>query len=400
MPTFNDFLDSLTPPPPATRDERDDDTPVELVVESRTGKIRQAGADTRGAWVEDFKRDCERSLFKFCVGVLGRKYLTPALHKPLCDDLQRVPPHRKLRLYPREHCKTTIVGQGLPLHLIIQPADSNMYFPGMAGTDTRLLLSGETEALASRNLRVIRNVAESNNIFRGLWPHCAWSNQRTPRSEGKAWNDLELVFPRAAEFPEATITARGVGGAITGMHPNVLVKDDLISFEARNSEAAMSTAIEWHKASRGLIEGNDRALEFIIGTRWAVFDLYSYIIDHDPLMNVEVRGAIEDGAVIYPEAFSLDKLDRLRKEFGNLYPLLYLNTPVGAGVTDFDTAELRQYTIHGRKITFTEDLRDIREAAEPDEPQEAPVGVATSEDDPFLSRRMAYLRSRHQPDDA
>lgn len=405
MSRFNDFISTLDTPGarrvPAEGVPEADTSNVEIIIDKKTGAIRQAGADTRGKWVEDMRRLCERSLYEFLRRILGRKYLTPTLHRPLCDNLQSSHKKRKLRLYPREHCKTTIVCHGVPLHMVIQPAESNCYFPGMPGTDTRILLSGETEDLATRNIRVLRNVAESNALFRGLWPHCVWDKSNSPRSEGKSWNDLALVFPRRAEFPEATVTARGVGGAITGMHPNVLIKDDLISFNARNSEAEMGTAIDWHVASRGLIEGNDAALEFIIGTRWAVYDLYSYIIENDPLMDVEIRSAIEEGTVIYPEAFSLEKLDRLRKEFGVLYPLLYLNTAVGAGVTDFDMADLRYYEIRGRSITFKEDESDLildqRAQREPDAPEQAPSPTTGEVDVGHPGSRLAWFRSKYGP---
>lgn len=336
----------------------------ELVIEKRTGTIRQAGADATGAAIVEFKEQAERSLFVFMRGVLGRNDLTIPLHKPLCDGLQDRSKKRKLRLYPRHHRKTSIVSHGLPLHMVIQPADRNVYFPGMPGLDTRILLSGETGDLVVKNIRVVRGAAESNKIFRGLWPHVVWDKPAEPRSVGKAWNDEELTFRRGTEFPEATVTGRGVGGAITGLHPNVLIKDDLISFEARNSDATMETAIEWHKASRGLIEGNPHALEFIIGTRWKKFDLYSFIIDNDSTVDVEIRSMVEEGVIIYPEIFTWEDYDRLKSNrdggYGpELFSLLMMNIATGTGLTDFDMNDVRSFTISGRQLVIDEDERDI-----------------------------------------
>lgn len=336
----------------------------ELVIEKRTGTIRQAGADATGTAIVEFKEQAERSLFVFMHGVLGRRYLTKSLHKPFCDGLQDRTKRRKLRLYPRNHGKTSVVSHGLPLHMVIQPTERNLYFPGVSGLDTRILLSGETEGLVETNIKVIRSVAESNKIFRGLWPHVVWDKPTEPRGLGKAWNDTELTFRREAEFPEATITGRGVGGAITGLHPPVLIKDDLISFEARNSDAVMQTAIDWHKASRGLIEGNANALEFIIGTKWKKFDLYSFIIDNDSTVDVEVRSMVEEGQIIYPEIFTWDDYDRLKSDrdggYGaELFSLLMMNIATGTGLTDFDMNDLRSFTISGRSLVIDEDERDI-----------------------------------------
>jgi hypothetical protein len=386
--TLDDYLASLP---------QDDAEPVaaldfanELVVDKKTGAVRQAGADATGAAVVAFKQQAERSLFVFAYGVMGRTYLTPALHRGWCDSIQRVPPRRKLRLYPRHHCKTTIVSHALPIHILIQPAEHNIYFEGQPGNERRILLSGETEKLAAGNLRVVQSAFESNKILRGLWPHLCWDKARV---ESKKWNDLELIVPRETEFPEASITARGVGGAITGLHPDVLIKDDLISFEAANSEAVMQTAISWHIASRGLIEGNPDALEFIVGTRWAAFDLYRYIIENDTLVDVDTRSAIENGQVIYPEKFDLDTLDRLRKEFRNLYPLLYLNTAIGAGLTDFDMALVRAYRIVGDAIEFDADERDVALGARGDAATTSSSLVGSG--DESHAGRDEFLRHRY-----
>lgn len=401
MNSLDDYLatlprDDVVELPPATEPSpRSPAFANELVVDKKTGAVRQAGADATGAAIVEFKQQAERSLFTFMIGVLGRKDLTVSLHKPLCDGLQAVPPRRKLRLYPRHHRKTSIVAHGLPIHMTIQPADANVYFPGASGTDVRVLLSGETEALVKGSLRVIQTTYESNKILRGLWPHIVWDK---PRAESKKWSELELLLRRDIEYPEATITVRGVGGAITGMHPNVLIKDDLISLEARNSDAVMQSAIEWHKASRGLIEGNADALEFIIGTRWKKFDLYSYIIDNDPLIDVVVRSIVEDGAFIFPEKFDQEVYDRLRRDFGDeLFSLLYMNVATGVGLTDFDMAMVRAYRLVGNAIDFDTDERDVvladRSGAGSLLSPASDVGVSQSDDRPF--GRDEFLTRRY-----
>jgi hypothetical protein len=176
---LDDFLavddpDVLASPEPDTAEaivETPEVAAVELTVDRRTGVVRQAGADASGEWIIEFKRAAERSLYTFCVGVMGRNYLNRTLHLPWCDGLQRVPPRRKLRLLPRFHGKTSIVGQCMPVHMFIQPAETNPYFPGTAGSETTILLAGEKVELMSDNLRVIATAFESNQRLRGLWPH-------------------------------------------------------------------------------------------------------------------------------------------------------------------------------------------------------------------------------------
>ena len=332
----------------------------EIVVDPKTGLPRQAGATMpSGEFIRRLKLQCEGNLYVFSKVIMGRDYLTKDLHLPICNFLQTVPPFRKLLLLPRDHAKTSIVAHCLPPHIIIQPSERNIYFPNWSGSDMRILLCGETEGMASRNLRVIQALWEGNQLFRALWPDVCWDR---PKSEAKKWNNYEMIVPRGTAWPDSTIRAIGVGGAIAGARPKVLIKDDLISIEAANSETVMQTAIEWHIASRALMEEYEKdtgmeSLEFIIGTRWAVFDLYQYVIDNDPTVEQVIRSIVENEIPIWPERFDGPRVEQLQREFGSMFWLLYMNSAANPELTDFDIDKIRQFEIINNQILFdgTED---------------------------------------------
>jgi hypothetical protein len=355
------------PPPSQAQYQPGDEqfVPREVVVQPN-GQPRQAGATTpEDEWVRRYKQRAEQSLFIFLKGVLGRFFLTPHFHRDICRFIQQCPPFRKLVLMPREHAKTTIVSGGLPAHILIQPAETNIYFPGLSGSECRLLLSGETETMAKKNLRVVQSVFEENKLFRTFWPERIWEGRA--KSQSKQWNDSAMIIPRQNEWPDPTIRAVGVGGAITGARPNVLIKDDLVSFKAANSEVVMDEAIEWHRVSRALldkyeIESGLQSLEFIIGTRWAVYDLYSEIIDHDPSVEVNderFHRIIRDGKILWHEKYTMEDIDQLRQEYGAMFYLLYLNSAADPELTDFDMELVRDFRIADGQILFEEDERDL-----------------------------------------
>ena len=327
----------------------------EFVIEN--GRIRQAGTvDPMREFLNEQRRIFETNLYEFVYGVLGRQYLTPGLHNEVCSWLMGTPPYRKLLLLPRRHAKTSIVSHGLPIHLLIQPKDNNIYIPGKDGRDTRILLAGETADRAQDNLRVIRSIFEQNDFFRALWPEHVWQNSR---KESEKWNEKALVIPRNENYPDPSIRAIGVGGAITGARHDVHIKDDLVSEEAANSELVMHGAIQWNTNSRALMDDQDRGLEFIIGTRWAVQDLYSYIIKNDPTVAVMRRSIIENGRIIYPEAFSPETVERLRKEFGAMFALMYMNNVGDPELVDFFVEDLRMFSLEGGTLVLEEDGRDV-----------------------------------------
>lgn len=355
----------------------------EAVVQ-KNGVVRQAGAHPhQDAWVKGLKQRASQSLFIFCKSVLRCRWLTTALHLEACNFLQareavindvRTAIYSKLLMFPRECGKTTIVGHGLPLHIHIQEPDDNVYFPGEYGRQQPIILAGETERRASDALWVIQDHAESNELLRALWPEAFWPGP--PRQYTKKWNSTEMVLPRLPnqQLPDPSIRALGVGAAIAGAHPRVLIKDDLVTRDASNSQAIMLDAINWHVVSRALVN-RPGCLEFIIGTHWAPFDLYSHIETHDNIqrggrVHIFKKALIENGECIYPKfdvelngrmtTFGFDdtKIEALKKEFGVLFPLMYMNNAFDPSLTDFSEDMIRYFTIEDGCICFDEDERD------------------------------------------
>jgi hypothetical protein len=374
--------------------------PEEYVIDAVTGRVRQAGAaqdDT--PWIAKFRERCEQSLYLFSKAIMRRDYLTPTLHLAVCEFLQGFI-LRLLLLLPREHCKTTLCSHCLPPHVFVQPKENNVYFPGLAGIESRLVLSCETEKRAKDHLRVVAATFESNRMLRALWPHVCWQN---PRKESKKWNDSELILPRdqSRELADPSLRALGVDAAIAGAHPDGIIKDDLISLEAANSPTVMDTARTWHIASRALIN-DDHCREWTLGTRWAIGDIYESTLLKDPTIEAIVRSVEEGGQPIYPEKFSMEKIKRLEREMGPLFWLLYMNCATHSTMTDFQPDYIRRYSLEGDSIVFPDDNRDAiladREAsADAEQPAQedflrgAPL---TRETYDVLRSRAEYLRLR------
>lgn len=383
------------------------DLSLEFVVDHKTGLVRQAGAtQAEGQFVLDFKGQAERSLYLFTKVVLKRKYLVPRLHAPLCHEATRRDEdiYRKLILIPRNHAKTSCVSHGLPVHALIQPAESNLYLPGRDGADTRILLGCEKASMAQERLRVIMTAFESNQLLRAFWPHRCWEN---PRSESKAWNATEIIIPRPTPFGDPSIRTIGVDGAVTGARVDLAIRDDLISREAANSAIVMQHAIDWHYDCRALYDREDTP-ELTIGTRWAPSDLYE-VIQHaeQDTVRVYLRAAIEDGVPIWPERFSLDpeagkiSLHQLRDEMKEMFYLQYMNAATDPALVDFDVeGDLRYYEVRDGKLVFTESPRAAavnlsagRPAMEAGPP---PPGAAPLAGDEDVDLQGAFMEGRYR----
>lgn len=226
-----------SPPTPAQQFETALDTLAgvpkddEVIIE-KSGRVRQAGTTETGTFITALKDRAEKSLYVFDKAIL-RRHLQPnlmssVLHGWFCRWLQRVPPYRKMALLPRGHLKSAIVGEALPAHILIQPdpdQGTNCYWPGLSGADMRILLIGEKQDLMSSHLRWIETQFETNQLLRAFWPHRCWDN---PRREAKKWNEMEMEVPRRGSYPDPCIAVTGVGGAMTGKHPNCIERGSLV----------------------------------------------------------------------------------------------------------------------------------------------------------------------------
>jgi hypothetical protein len=332
----------------------------ELVVQPN-GQVRQAGAtQAEGPEVKQIRSRAEGSLYYFVRVILDYHWLNAKLHLWVCRFLQRCPPYRKFLLLPRGHCKSLLAGQALPLHIVVQPAESNIYFPGELGTEATILIVGERLERAQDNFRPIQAALQENELLRAFWPHVVWEN---PRRQAKKWNDSEMILPRPRELTDPTFRAVEMGAATPGSHPKAMIFDDLTTEAAANSPPEMQKAIEWSKNASALLFYQDRGLVWYTGTRWAVADLPDYREQNSPEIqfNKRWRSMVEDGEIIYPEKFGYEgAVESLQKEHGVMFPLLYMNSIGDSALTDFSESDLRFYNLVGDEIEFEENELDLQ----------------------------------------
>lgn len=333
----------------------------EVVISAKTGRARQAGADLdEGNQILRWRSLSEKDLYFFSKFIGGSHFLTPRCHGWMCRKIQNrgnpdLPETRKLILMPRKHAKSHIASQLLPPHVLIQPAETNVYFPGRVGADTRILLCGENGLRVESQMRVIMAMFETNTLFRSLWPQLIWPNFNR---DAPLWNAKQFIVPRPTSFADPSVIALGAESAVTGSRTDFQIKDDLISFAAARSPALMQQAIDFHISTKPLQESILHSWEVILGTLWAPADLYDYIRNNEPWIKVYLRKIIEDGQPLWPEHFSLEAIERLREETKELFHLNYMNEATHGSLVDFNTEQLRYWTLDGGKYTFEEDPRD------------------------------------------
>jgi hypothetical protein len=297
------------------------------------------------------------SLAFFISFTLKRNKLS-RLHDKICRSLERE--HLRLVLeLPRWHYKTTLVAEGLPMWwaLPFTPMDEELmrqagyddawirWMRYAHDRDTSTLLIAETEKNTVLNGTLIDHHYQNNDLFRWIFPEIIPDGTTTWNNEIK----IHRRSPHVSEIrKEGTYHYRGVGQAVTGLHPARAIEDDLFGLEAQQSEAVAEATIRYHRMLGGVIGDGDNVVD---GNRWSVADLDGWIRENDKTFAIESHSALGGcceahpaGQPLFPEEWPLDKLEYQRKRMGDYdFSHQFLNLPVIEGDCVFRPEWLREY---------------------------------------------------------
>lgn len=280
---------------------------------------------------EDLAALGRRDLYFFAKGVMGYKDMTERCHGPLAAFADQNESQFKMMLIPRDHFKTSLITIAGSMQRVVKDPES------------RQLIANESATNAERFLRSIRQHAESNKIFRALYPEVIPKDVRKVR-----WNDSELDFVREGKYPEPSIDCIGMTGASTSRHYTHITVDDPISEEAVKSEKVMNDTITRMSGFTALLTAPRRDTIWIVGTRWALWDCYQWAMEKfGDKLGKYFRSVIDpfDGELIFPELITHDLLALKREILGEYrFSCLYMNNPRNVEIQDLNTDDLRYYS--------------------------------------------------------
>ena len=273
-------------------------------------------------------------LYFFIKGVLGFSWLTPAVHRPICNILQNPDNSRVRVLLPRGWLKSTVASVGFPMWTAVR--DPN---------ETRILIVQNSQTNAMKKLAVIKSKFDQCQLLRILFPECIPDKTCT-------WSTDKASIPRSSNHGEETFETAGTGTKVVSRHFSMIIEDDTVSPDLDDmtssgimlpSPGDIEQAIGWHREAESLLinppKGSplrDRIV--LIGTRWFEKDLMSWNEDHEKhyigySRAVRETNGLPDeaGTATYPERFDDEKLRQLEASHGPyLFSCLYMNKPVRA----------------------------------------------------------------------
>lgn len=174
--------------------------------------------------------------------------------------------------------------------------------------NARIALISSTEKLAKKPLKQIRAEIERNPRLHRVFPHL----RRSSRSEDP-WTSTAITVERQTTARDPSIQVLGAFGAIVGSRLDIIVLDDVLSFENTRTEEQRKKIIEWFDTTvytRAVIH----AKVYAIGTPWHPEDLL-HELSKRPAFAVRRYAAVENPhdpprkwRPIWPEQWPLERL--------------------------------------------------------------------------------------------
>lgn len=269
-----------------------------------------------------------------------------------------------------------------PYQKVEQPRGSGKTLCGTVGTsiqmgcrdpNTAILIANERQETANGFLAAIKHQFETNDLLRALFPEVI-----PPDFNKTTWSATAATLQRTTGRPEPTYMTIGVGGTVTGIHPDHIIVDDPISREAMENARAgswliMDKANRWIHQLKPLLNTQYKPFPTLSfrGTRWWQNDTHAHIEEvfgygQEPrtyrlwrklpggeIVSREIyrvgdiavfrMSAIENGQPAFPKLYDETALEKLQMEDPELYAANYLNNPSDAAVRTFQDAWLRYW---------------------------------------------------------
>lgn len=203
---------------------------------------------------------CKTNLKFLCKDVLGMEQWEDSLHNNLTQFLN-TSGNQKLILMPRGHLKTSIVTVGYSIQQVLKNPNIRILINNAVWDNARKILNQISEYMTYKSL-----LPMIYGPFKS--PRCRWTQ-----------DEIEVDQKTSGTSKEATITTGGIETARTGLHFDLIIHDDLVERNNVGTREQIQKVITFYRDSLDLLDPGGTMI--VVGTRWALGDLYGHILDNE-----------------------------------------------------------------------------------------------------------------------
>lgn len=314
--------------------------------------------EQQAAGIEIIRRKAWDDFFMFTKHILGRELMEETPHREVCEfltigldapecvlDLKFSPPCssdfivrakktlEKLIMLPRNTFKSTIVTNAYIIWLL-------WHNPNL-----RIMIDSETLGNAKMYLAGVKDMIDNNDLLKIL---CTDANGKyilePNRGIAGGFTEDQILLKARTRLgaKEPSVFCSGVDNARTGMHPDVIIMDDLVSERNVATPQQIEKTKDHYRFSLSLLEIG--GLLVVVGTRYHMNDLYSELL-RTGTFDTMVRPAIaEDGSLFFPKRLTKKYLyDMKVKQGSHIFNSQYMLSPVDESDATFKEENIRYY---------------------------------------------------------
>lgn len=201
--------------------------------------------------------------FETFIRLVSPKQVMGHVHSEICSWWTRQGHGRyQLVLIPRDHQKSRLVAFRVAWEITKRP-------------DIRVLYISSTANLAEKQLKFIKDLITSK-IYRKYWPEMTHPDEA--KRERWTTSEVSVDHPKRKEegVRDPTIFTGGLTTNLVGMHCDIAVLDDVVTFDNAYTEEGRERVKQQYSLLSS-IEGTD-AEEWVVGTPYDPNDLYAEML--------------------------------------------------------------------------------------------------------------------------
>jgi len=243
---------------------------------------------------------------------------------------------KKLLMLPRGSFKSTIASTALPIWLL-------WHNPNL-----RIMMDCATLGNAKNYLAAIKDLIENSPMLKAV---CTDDDGNylleCDKKVTGSWTEGQIILKHRTKLgmKEPSIFLSAVDNTVTGMHPDVIIMDDLVSEDTVKTDVQLEKTKDHYRFSLSLLEPG--GLQIVIGTRYHMNDLYSALLEYSTF-NKLVRPAVDkDGKLFFPTRLGTDRLAELKQEQGSyIFSSQYMLNPIDEETAVFKIKDIKYYLAH------------------------------------------------------
>ena len=217
-------------------------------------------ADITKTQITHLQELCKTDLRFLCKNVLHMTFWEDSLHNDLVRELN-LSDKKKLILMPRGHLKSTIVTVGWSIQQVLK--DFNI----------RILITNAVWDMAKKFLREINGLLTTKSNLSDLFGQFDGVGSKFTEA------GLTIAQRTSGVITAPTVSTAGIETALAGNHYDIIIHDDLVEESNINTPEQIQKVIRFYQNSLDLLDPG--GIMIIIGTRWAMTDLYGHLIESE-----------------------------------------------------------------------------------------------------------------------